>query len=330
MRERLYSIDVRKEPIAAFESVHKELRSVLEGGAEGLNLDRVQDFFTELNLPKHEVFFVTDAALEKVDKVLTPIFGEKSFEPTIGGMFVTELDLVFVRRTGRENSPTDKLVSESLAVHELAHASSGYSKGKMKERRSFFKKTLKPDVPRAGFFIKDQKSGLARGSFFEEGFCELLRSKYVTRHADLGAFLDHLTPHDSTLNKFGDLEQRVHLSPAHPLFLPAKYWLPQEEMARPKYPHPSFAGFGIELLCKENPELLPLMVAARSDVTALQKLPEAVNSIAPGLYGPLSKLEYKPEAFLGGLIKIWKGLGKDIRELVPEFDSTKQDLEQGN
>ena len=78
--------------------------------------------------------------------------------------------------------------------------------------------------------------------------------------------------------------------------LPIKYVFVSPE-GEPQVPPSAFAGYALELLCKKDPSIKPLLTEGRSSVEGLRKLAQAIERITPGLYKRLQAGNYSPEGF---------------------------------
>ena len=60
------------------------------------------------------------------------------------------------------------------------------------------------------------------------------------------------------------------------------------------------AAAGLELLCRQKPELLPVLIRSRTDGVASSQIRQLINGVSPGLYELLEALTYSKEDFAKG------------------------------
>lgn len=317
--KNLEHINIRDEMPEELQVAREKLIQLLEDGSEGLNTGRVNEFMNDLGLEPRKFLFVKNDKHKQANDTLKsfglpPLF----FEPDTAGQYLPHLDIALIKRVS-DGGPEESLTTESLAVHELAHASDGYKEATIKEVHGWLgKKKNTITIPRTGFVVnstEDNENGLS-GSFFEEGFADLLRGKYIKNFANQEEYLSEakFVSGDDAIDTRGGLDQNVHYGVGKKLFIPAKYLiLFYDGSIQLKFGPSAIAAFGLETLCEANPELFQVLIRARTDIDALRQLPREINKISPDLYSQLRRLEYSSKDFLKGLMLAWHSVGKDTR-----------------
>ena len=137
------------------------------------------------------------------------------------------------------------------------------------------------------------------GLMLEEGWADMQYAEYVKTSRpekkdslvrELGADMEKLIPF--TIPEVGTIE------------VPVKYIYLDEEYS-PNVRATSLAGYALELLCKKNPKIKPLLFEARNSVQALRDLAKEIDAIRPGLYEELQSGEYSIKSF-----------GKKLKEVM--------------
>lgn len=257
---------------------------------EGLNTGRVEDFIRQAGLEVKPYIIFDRNELPRVKKIVGETRLLRSHFDTGGeGLYSPEMDLVLIARNRDAEKMSGAIYTEGILVHELAHASSGYQEYVIDDKGVY--------APRAGFALAQDEGG--RGTFLEEGWADMHRGEYVGLHA---------STNERTMLENALAYGRLHPNDTAPLItrsgetmpLPIKYFyiMPDRTVVTKTS---AYAGYGLELLCKQNPTLRPLLIEGRKSVEGLQNMAKTLDSISPGLYSRLQKGDYERDSFLDKL-----------------------------
>lgn len=278
------------ENASEFQSLrHRLLEAFPKEANKGLNLERVEKFILDegLTLGSYVVVNYEDLPkLRKIDGGLNIIndFGYPRFH----GRYFPEFDLVIVVRSKRFEKSNGSVRTESILVHELAHASC--------RRDAFVTGSGKGIGNRLGFCILD--NSIDWGWFIEEGWAEMIEGKYTEKFSQdqdrreimriLG--LPNLKIDDVLAHPY----KRGKLLPLPLKYISSGYTNGNFYVGMSET---SWAAYGLELLIKKNPRILPLLYEARKNIAGLRALAGEFNAIYPGLYSLLQKSDYNEVDF---------------------------------
>ena len=276
-----------------WEHIRHELLS-LPQRTEGLDLQRVKDFIASKGLSAVEMIVYEENDIPKIKEIVSGEITDDSFNNY--GFCAYGLGLVFVKRNALLEKINGPEYTESVAVHEQTHASSGYT--------VFLELQDKTTTGRGGFMVpRFSENGHCsfHGDFFEEGFSGLLEAEFLERFGKErnhkmeewfpdSASLDHL-------NEYKTEDEKIKFQ------IPLKY-LTLLKYHQTGYSSVSIQAFGVELLCKKIPELYDTMLRARTDINELRKIPKLINASSDGLYGRLAALSSEPDSAAKGLVII--------------------------
>ncbi len=245
----------------------------LQSQTEGLNIKRIESFMQEEGLEVKPYFLVAE---EYIDTIVERV-GHTGFlynwaGPKVQGAYLEELDVVLVKRLKQNESYAGPIFTEGILIHELAHASSLWY-GCIKSPQGVC-------TARIGFHVTN-KSEMSQ---LEEGFADSLRARYMRRYLD-----------PKTLNKFAKALGRRTINIGDKLMFPWKTeqlpipleYLIIEQNGLVRVPGPAPAGYAIELLGKQAPELRKQMIQARRSLEGLRTVAKTIENIKPGLYSKI-------------------------------------------
>jgi|GEM_PF-6010474 len=278
-------VDVSTERPPVFENMRNELLS-FRSSSEGLNMQRVDDFLVQRGLEVKNAVVFRNGDVSGIERILKPMNLPPEFDlHDVYGLYISEIDLVLVRRPPGIDE-ADRVRMESYLAHEKAHASGGHTNFvELRNGRIF--------APRSGFALPENAvtgDGDSWGTFLEEGFAEMVAGEYTQTYMSE-------EEKNKILRIFGESSDRSAASTVknvitygdEQLSLPVKYIYPDGYSYNYTYSGP--AAFGLELLCKKSPELYQTLVAARTDIQSLRKIPQLINGIKEGLHAKLMRLE---------------------------------------
>jgi hypothetical protein len=282
--------DLFKQRISDTEVKWQEIRDRIldEFGSEtgkGLDTQRVERFVFDTGLPMKPYFFVEESELDHLKMISDQYWGDHLRGSTMG-MYHPELDMIGVKRDPMKEVLNGTAFTESLLVHEQVHSSNIYRHLRLYGRN--------PVVSRHGFSLpyNDEEWGY----MVEEGFASMLQARYFAQNV--------LTRDFKELNNYLgysklDVESQLILfnhKLGKCLPLPAKYMY-RVDNNNISYLVSAVAGYIVELLCRNEPQLEDCLIAARSDISKLREVPKLFNSLSPGLYLELMKGGYDQDDF---------------------------------
>ena len=279
---------------------------------EGINVKRVLEFLrnNRININPKIIFLKPEEAGEfdsKVDIDREPLEN--------GGSFYPHVNLVVVLRNKEMERYNGLEYTEGILVHELVHYATKFKRFKQTRREGGGSVV---DVPRLGLSTSTQTK-IEWGHFLEEGLCDMFRGRYIEKNIT-PIFLESIE-HGTGYKKCDCNDTvpagRVGLEMKVPL--PVKY-LYNNENDVTTGSKAAFAGFGVELLVKKFPELLPLLQEARQTKEGLKVLGHFFTKITPpnqpNLYFTLQRGAYNDLDFMKKLQLIIKNFYGDGRGII--------------
>lgn len=235
---------------------------------KGMNTERVKRFLDKQNLRQSEFFIIHSV---DIPQELRSKF-EKNDSPI--GLYASNIDAVIVLRDELEklHLPTEGV--EGVLVHELVH-SSGKRDG----------------------FRQLQESGQLHGTFFEEGFADLIEHEYFAQHGDIQDIKARTSSNTITMNSVfvaGRVMAHTNVPPPNQVqaYVDAKRSLIGY---RSRY-----AGFGLELLCKAIPTLKNTFIKGRTNPQFLKQALSLIDKHFPSLSEKLMELQETDADFAKG------------------------------
>lgn len=272
----------RELPLQDASVTQSLLREFSEQNLSGLNISRVKQFVKARGFQPKPTLIVTQEDLKEIKKIVgSSSMFDWLLDEQLHGRYIHELDLPVVVRNPKLERLNGTIFTESIFVHELAHAN-----------HSFF--AQKNGVPaRIGFALPYNQTPW--GWFLEEGYPEMLSASYKKKYAPK-SFLEQLSTVAKT--RIRHFEHSLMTSaPGLPDFsYPAKFAYVSEKMELDTSKSVC-AGAGVELLCKVNPSLPEIIRQARHSTRGLTALAKAIEDIKPGLYRQIQRCDYSPESF---------------------------------
>jgi hypothetical protein len=229
----------------------------------GINTQRVEQFLDENNLRRSEYFVVNQRDLPYALYITSCLIRQNN-KYTVLGFYEPALDVVILLHDAIEKAGIPQVVQESILVHELTHSSGG-TDSFVRPRRS----------PKG--YTKD-------GIFLEEGFCDLMQSKYFAKHGSMHSVPSKGKADFHTFNSvcFTNLEATESYEGNTVYYDSKRTW-----MAGPS----AYAGFGIELLSRAIPNLVGSLVNARSNPLLFTNALLLIDKYFPGLSQQLMELQ---------------------------------------
>ena len=255
--------------------LREKILNNFESKTDGLNIERVKDFMKERNLPVTDFVFFEEKDIPALKEIFANVRGADSFFVGNRGRYISEINLLFVRREEENEKVNGTIFTEGLLVHELVHSTSQYVQ--------YIKKDDEIFVPRAGFGFKYQQlDGVFFGGLLEEGFADLLRGDYIEQNI-------------TNENREKIAKERPNTFDDYGFDVADKYmYFTKNSVGMVST---SIAATALEMLCKKEPKLKEVLIEARSDIKKLREIPKLINAIKPGLYLDIQKCEYSVEDF---------------------------------
>jgi len=255
----------RPQQLSAEEEMLQTLRS-LPSQEQGIHTKRVERFLRKHNLRHCEYFVLNFADIPQRLRIMI----EK--EPT-GGIYVRGLNAVIIVRDFIEKRGYPKEGMEAVLVHELAHSSGG-EKGFLGSMPSH---------------EEEHQDGI----FFEEGFADVFESEYFAKYGNVQDVKTKDAPKnismESVLVRSAVTQANTNSSGDDYVYFDVKRgWNATRS---------SYAGFGLEILCKAIPALKKTLIKGRSDPKYFQNALALIDTHFPGLSEKLMELKETGAAF---------------------------------
>ena len=299
-------MDRISEMPTSFESVRTQLNKEFpKDKIEGLNTQRVEDYIQQEGLTVKPYIIFKREDLPKVKKIVGGTNLLRSvFNNNECGVYIPEIDMVLVARDKDFEDINGPIYTEGLLIHELAHASSMFQGYVTENHQGFY-------TPRVGFGLPQNKTNY--GWVLEEGWADMLRGEYVNKNASVTekyAIEDSLRYGPINLNDTIQINSPVGILP-----IPAKYTYVKPDGA-PTCKSSSYAGYALELLCRQNPLLKISLGEGRKSLEGLKKVSNEIDKISPGLYLKLQKSDYSDASFSNALAFVITDVLGHIRKAV--------------
>lgn len=267
-------------------SGQRSLIAELPSQEEGLNMARVDAYRRTMGAPNKMV-----KVLSRADFDVARLTIGDDVEEDLRGAYAPTLDVYIIQRDMKSEAEHGAGLTESIIVHEAAHASSMYSTVEIEtetQRRTFRKDIVNVtanQTARVGFAVSKPHQGRV-GLAMEEGYAEYERGRYV---------VDELGLPDGFIHGPG-----IPKAPAL-----NKYMIPTtSEQGETKFvfTEGAFAAATLELLVNRDPDLVTAMRDARHSVEGLREVAKRMNAIVPGVYQKMRKIDLdSPDAAKQGV-----------------------------
>lgn len=232
----------------------------------------------------------------------------EDFTDTLG-QFIPEIGIIAIfRNLEFESINSGPVVTEGFMVHEQVHGSESLSHQVKYLKRTSHEGLVSFRKRRLGFAVDGIKRG-STGSFFEEGYADIYRGEYMATCAP-DSFWQNLARHQN-IDKFAPTDSiSVTNAQGEKVRLSAKYtYLNRNKSGDTSlsYNTSSLPATALELLCSRDPDLFPLLVGARHNVSSYRSLVQRLSS-QDSLYRKLSHLRYEHDDFFAGLQMVYRHL----------------------
>lgn len=251
--------------------------SEVESDESGLDIARVNSFLSKKGMLPKPFVIIDPSELDHFKQVI----GAPANSILPVAAYTPQFDFVFVLRDPDLEDLNGPEITESRLVHEQAHANNNF------RTKAFWKYSdgrVKHEEVRTGFSILGDN--WTEGSFYEEGFAELMSHKYITEELGLKGGLY-------------DWPGSARLIVGDP-----NYRYPGSYLYNGGMTMPIHAAYGVELLIAKDPTILDAMHEARKTTEGLRMFANKVEALSTGLYTKLRKVAYDGISFVNanGLI----------------------------
>lgn len=277
--EALKEVDPTADIREIVTDVHESVPNIIEG----LNLQRIDSYMQKWGeVSTSPVLYIDEDGVGKLHRALLD-HGMKSNQVNQSdrfGEYWPVLDLIYIKRMRELEEANGVELTEAFSVHERIHRASQYPSLYL----NMTEKTRKMSK-RTGLSVNGDDK-VKRGTYLEEGLAQLGSIYYLISEAGLPA---------GTLGGAGVMQSYEFGK----LVMPRKYGY-RSASGSYSIPPSSAAAYGLELLCTEDPSLLPLLIKSRGDISLISEIIARLNQINPKLYSQLRTLEYSAAGFGAG------------------------------
>jgi len=270
-----------------------------------VNFGRAKTFVESMGLESKPIVFIDENNQDNLEAILA-----ENNIPNIefnGEAFTSpELNIIFVRRNEEMEKVNGPFFTESIIAHELTHGASGYEGILMQQGMT----GMKIGARRNGFCLPNNKKPY--GWFFEEGFAEYIRYRYIQRFADEKYRQRVEKAAGAKFNEKIEISDTTESGHSLPV---AYFHCGRDGQIRAIVS--ADAAYAVELLCQAVPGLEAHMVEARTSADGLRKVYRDIESVSPGLYLQLQKGPYEGSSFIEKL--------KLVEERIAKFKAQERD-----
>lgn len=273
----------KPEDIAVIQAQGEELRNriyeSIEHDETGLDTERVSSLLGSYGLSLKPFIAITEDQIPKLEQI---VGGLQSEEGSITGEYVRRADLVYVIRRRDLEAANGTGITESVLVHEQAHANTTlHTVAYAKDGDS-----VRSILLRGGFSVADDTEN-GTGSYYEEGFAAMLAHRYVIETLDK----------PNGFSEWGGAQ--IIANGSEKFKIPRNYFFPTSiDNTFGGTDTPSFAAYGMELMISKDPAILDAVLKARTSTEGLREFAKRVESLHPGLYRLLADQPYKLNNFM--------------------------------
>lgn len=259
---------------------------------EGIDTERIDSFFDSNGLSTRQYIVIRPEDISRICEMDEDGFFSGVLQNGAEGVYSPELGLSVVVRDPANEEYNDVSYTEGLIVHEKAHSTSA--------ERVFLSEGDRVGVLRVGFGSAQFDKGL----FFEEGWAELCRGKYVAEHYEQGMAPAVAKQLGLQWNQVQDVSIGVLGRQAH---VPIKYvHFNKRGLSGGRVS--SLAATAIERMTRADPRIISEMHAARQQISKWPDVVRRIDALGPGLYRDLHELsivgENELEVYARGLYKV--------------------------
>jgi hypothetical protein len=216
------------------------------------------------------------------------------------------LDLIIVKRREDIEVHNGRGYTESLLIHEEAHANTNKRKFVLEVEQRPQGDLHAYSAVVNGFNLPDTSG--RPGCFYEEGWAEHHRGQFIVKHSADGVFAQIAKA--AKIPNHTDQELKLQLLGGKVQF-PAKY-LKLAENGKITILCSAVASLGLDLLMQADGDLYGILYDARFSDDNMKYVKERMDRIRPGLFSTLRRLHYNQSDFEVGLAAIDSTLGTQV------------------
>ncbi|MGV9675421.1 hypothetical protein ACWDSJ_09100 [Nocardia sp. NPDC003482] len=280
---------------------------------EGLNIERVDNFFDELGLRRAPLVVIDKSRKAELRRFLEKVEGPVPVlddEHDHRGWYRNDLDIAFVFRNREFEEFNGPEYTEGIIVHELAHSSGRRPDTRVVVEGEDDEQALGVTFVRSGQTVHSYSADInedegvpdATGTFLEEAFAEQIRAKYLTDELGFTGGLAKLEKETVT----GRVEET-----GFDFSVPSKYFQYESSDGNPVLSASSYPGAAMDALITKDPELFPALIEARRSAYGLREVARRINGIHSGLYKTLRDEFNHSGDFANGYFYVLEALASD-------------------
>jgi len=249
-----------------------EILQTITSKETGLNTVRIKSYIESLGLQAKLIIFIDSSDIKQINKIFEKFGFHFVFNFDDVGRYFGDIGIGIINRGIIDEfgvpfeDSNDLILFESFAIHESSHGTDEHNCN-----------LNTPYKTSSGFITVNSTTGNESGNFIEEGFAEYTRKQYLKNNS----FFAKNTAAENTYAFLNSKKQFVGI-------------------------HTSRAGYGLELLCRNSPELWLKILEARKTKRAESELISYMEEKWPGLYEKLYTLPNTEAGFIEGLAIIKK------------------------
>lgn len=242
----------------------------MDQDADGLDIDRLQDFATEHGAPNLPIIALSP---KNYGKATMLAYGEKRYATTDGKLAI-EHGLILARRDPDLERVHGPKIVEAVIAHEIGHATAmptALARVDVEYKKQLFGGTnAKVDAKLTHFgFHEFPRDGAAMGHVFEEGYAERLRGVYVRDQLGMPRGFSDSSVEPTPLD--------VHVT---------------GRKDNQDFLNGTYGAYLLGQMCDVDADLSDALRNARADISAKENVTNIVNSFEPDMYARLNKLHY--------------------------------------
>ncbi len=261
----------------AYESMLDQSRDFVLGlprNEAGLDLSRINKYCQEMGAPQKPLLFLNP---NEYAKALASHGGVTVHsEHSSQGQYLQHIDVIIVKRDPESERLNGAEITESIAVHEIAHSSATLNPVQLRAETTgrFRKKTVvSGDRSRIGFVVTSLADKKVRGTLLEEGYAEYERGQYMLEQGRESGFV---TPGEDF-----DRTDAMNL-------ISGRYYALKQGADGATEPtllsEGAVAAAALEMLVARDNKLIDALRESRKSADGLREVAQRINAIVPGMY----------------------------------------------
>lgn len=279
---------------------HKARKKIIDrykGNEKGLNIENIKTFMVEMGLFPTTCVFINNKEFNDIKNYLNsihPPLGYLFVQTDTVGLYIRELDICLIIRDQSKEVENGVAYTEGTAIHEMTHAAHAFKSIYRIQKKVNFSflgdyeimDTEVYSMPRCGFAVNNEQKFTQFGFFLEEAFCEYMRVKYLLNYRQ----------HDIE-EKWGQYFGRTDIDVLRG-YVNLTLNIPQYNNPQVLFPivyasidgehinlsESSIAGQTLNMLIHKEPQLLNLLIDARSNTQSYLIMIKVLKNLLGGNY----------------------------------------------